>query len=486
METPLVIKSFTTENDYFAVKSLKDLRHVLLSETLKIWKIAIPVALSLLFQFLNNSSTSIYAGHLGDIQLSSFSIYQTVIFSIYFSLLLGMSNAITTLCGQAYGAGQFENAGIYLQRSWIVLITTCILLLPVHIFATPMLKLLGQEKEIADLAGKYSILVIPYMFSYAINIPITKYLQAQRKVNVIMYIAVVTLLIQNGLLYIFTHVFDWGIIGLAMASNTSGWVFSVALVIYIIGWCKEGWNGLSWMAFKDLWEFTKLSVGSSVMVCLEQWYSACIMLLAGHLDNPVIDVASYSICLNIQGWHIMLLLGISIAVSVRVSNTLGMSHPRAAKYSFLVTMFESLLLGIIFMTVIFLSKDKFASIFTKSEVMIHAASKLAYFLGISMIINTISQIISGVVIGCGWQIMVGYINLACYYIVGLPIGIFLGFHQHLGVKGLWGGTMCGMILQILVLLVIIYRTNWTKEVEQTANRMRIWSSNQEQPSEGTD
>src|SRR4051812_1914634 len=108
-----------------------------------------------------------------------------------------MSNAITTLCGQAYGAGQFENAGIYLQRSWIVLITTCILLLPVHIFATPMLKLLGQEKEIADLAGKYSILVIPYMFSYAINIPITKYLQAQRKVNVIMYIAVVTLLIQN-------------------------------------------------------------------------------------------------------------------------------------------------------------------------------------------------------------------------------------------------------------------------------------------------
>ncbi|CAK8532575.1 unnamed protein product [Lathyrus sativus] len=54
METPLVIQSFTSENDYLAVKSLKDLKHVLWSETLKIWKIAIPVALSLLFQFLNN------------------------------------------------------------------------------------------------------------------------------------------------------------------------------------------------------------------------------------------------------------------------------------------------------------------------------------------------------------------------------------------------------------------------------------------------
>ncbi|XP_058750025.1 protein DETOXIFICATION 34-like isoform X3 [Vicia villosa] len=446
METPLVIKSFTTENDYLAVKSLKDLKHVLLSETLKIWKIAIPVALSLLFQFLNNSSTSIYAGHLGDIQLSSFSIYQTVICSIYFSLLYGMSNAITTLCGQAYGAGQFQNAGIYLQRSWIVLITTCILLLPVHIFATPVLKLLGQEREIADLAGKYSILMIPYMFSYAINLPLMKYLQSQSKVNVIMYIAIVTLLIQNGLLYTFINVFDWGIIGLAMASNVSGWVFSGALVIYTIGWCKEGWNGFSLMAFRELWEFIKLSIGSCVMICLEQWYSACIILLAGHLDNPVIDVGSFSICFNIQGWHVMLLLGASTAVSVRVSNTLGMSHPRAAKYSFLVTMFETLLLGIIFMTVIFLSKDKFAIIFTNSEDMIHAASELAYFLGISMILNTVSQIISGVIIGCGWQVMVGYINLACYYIVGLPIGFFLGFHQHLGVKGLWGGTMCGMIL----------------------------------------
>jgi MATE family multidrug resistance protein len=38
------------------------------------------------------------------------------------------------------------------------------------------------------------------------------------------------------------------------------------------------------------------------------------------------------------------------------------------------------------------------------------------------------------VVGCGWQVMVGYINLACFYIVGLPIGLFLGFNQHLGVK----------------------------------------------------
>jgi multidrug resistance protein, MATE family len=206
-----------------------------------------------------------------------------------------MSNALATLCGQAYGAGKFQNAGIYLQRSWIVLFTTCIFLLPIHLYATLILKLLGQEKEIADLAGKYAILLIPYMFSFAVNLPLVKFLQAQSKVNVIMYIAMVTLLIQNVLLYIFISVFDWGMIGLAMASNISGWIFSIALVIYAIGWCKEGWNGLSWMAFRELWEFTKLSFGSSVMICLEQWYTTIIILLAGYLDNPVIALGSYSI-----------------------------------------------------------------------------------------------------------------------------------------------------------------------------------------------
>ncbi|RZB61618.1 Protein DETOXIFICATION 34 isoform D [Glycine soja] len=436
METPLVIQKFTSESDYLPVKSLKDLKFVLWTETVKIWRIAFPMALSALLQFLTISSTSIYAGHLGDIELSSISVYQGVISAIYFDLLFGMSSALVTLCGQAFGAGQIQSTCIYVQRSWIILTATCIILLPIYTF-----------------------------------------LQAQIKVKVITCIALAVLVIQNVLLYIFINVFGWGTTGLAMVTNITGWVYAMALVVYTIGWCKEEWTGFSWMAFRDLWSFAKLSLASSVMSCLEQWYGTCIILLAGLLDNPVIDVGSYSICFNVQGWHTMLLLGISVAISIRVSNTLGMSHPRAAIYSFCVTMFQSLLLGIVFMIAIFLSKDEFAKIFTDSEDMIRAVADLAYLLGVSMVINSASQVMSGVAVGSGWQVMVGYINLACYYVVGLPIGIFLGFNQHLGVKGLWGGTMCGRILQMLALLIIIWKTNWSKEVEQTAHRMRIWSIN---------
>ena len=206
-----------------------------------------------------------------------------------------MSTALGTLCGQAYGAGQTQSLAIYVQKSWIVLAVTCLILLPLYIYATPVLKLLGQEDDIANLAGKYSILVIPHMFSYVINFPTQRFLHAQSKVNVIMCIAFVALLIHNGLLYVFIYVFGWGLFGAAMANNVSTWVIALAQVIYAVSWCKEDWSGFSWLAFRDILEFAKLSICSSVMICLEQWYSTFIIILAGQLDNPIIAVGSYSI-----------------------------------------------------------------------------------------------------------------------------------------------------------------------------------------------
>lgn len=81
--------------------------------------------------------------------------------------------------------------------------------------------------------------------------------------------------------------------------------------------------------------------------------------------------------------------------SVRVSNELGSGHPRAAKYSVIVTCIESLCIGIIFASIILLTKDRFAIIFTDSEEMKEAVSRLAFLLGITMVLNSVQPVISG-------------------------------------------------------------------------------------------
>lgn len=42
--------------------------------------------------------------------------------------------------------------------------------------------------------------------------------------------------------------------------------------------------------------------------------------------------------------------------------------------------------------------------------------------------------IEGVAVGCGWQAFVAYVNVGCYYVVGVPVGTLLGLKFNLGAK----------------------------------------------------
>ncbi|CAN1237263.1 Protein DETOXIFICATION 34 [Linum grandiflorum] len=260
------------------------------------------------------------------------------------------------------------------------------------------------------------------------------------------------------------------------------WLILLAQVVYVVGWCKEGWTGLSWLAFKDLWGFLKLSIASAVMICLEIWYFMVLIVLTGHLEDPVIAVGSLSICMNINGWEGMLFIGINAAISVRVSNELGSGHPRATKYAVIVTCAESLLIGLLSAGTILATRNDFAVIFTNSIEMRKAVADLAYLLGITMVLNSIQPVISGTdffAVGGGWQALVAYINLFCYYVVGLPLGFLLGYKTSLHVKGIWLGMIFGTFLQTLILICIICKTNWNKEVEQASERMKRWGAGNE-------
>ncbi|KAG9157931.1 hypothetical protein Leryth_000095 [Lithospermum erythrorhizon] len=479
-EAPSAALVYDKEGDYSLVKSIEEAKILVHVESWKLWSIAGPIAFNILCNYGINSFTNIFVGHIGDLELSAVAISLSVIQNFAFGFLLGMASALETLCGQAFGAGQIDMLGVYMQRSWIILTGACILCLsPLYIFATPILKLLGQRDDIADLAGTFSIQILPQMVSLAFNFTTQKFLQAQSKVAVLAWVGFVALFVHIGLLLLFIKAFDWGTTGAAAAYDLSAWGISLAQMIYIFGWCRDGWRGLSWLAFKDILPFLRLSIASAVMLCLEIWYFMSIIVLTGHLEDPVLAVGSLSICMNINGWEGMLFIGINAAVSVRVSNELGSGHPIAAKYSVYVIIVQSLLIGLIAMALIMAFRNHFAVIFTDSKDMQKAVADLAYLLAITMVLNSVQPVISGVAVGGGWQGLVACINLFCYYVVGLPLGFLLGYKQNWGVQGIWIGMIFGTALQTLILLLIIWRTNWSEEVEQASERMKKWGGQDE-------
>ncbi|KAK8526114.1 hypothetical protein V6N13_017179 [Hibiscus sabdariffa] len=450
-------------------------------ESKLLFHLAAPAVIVYMINYLMSMSTQIFSGHLGNLELAAASLGNTGIQVFAYGLMLGMGSAVETLCGQAFGAHKYDMLGIYLQRSAVLLTLTGILLTVLYIFSKPILILLGESVEIASAAAVFVYGLIPQIFAYALNFPIQKFLQAQSIVAPSAYISTATLVIHLVISWVAVYKIGLGLFGASLVLSLSWWVVVVAQFVYIVksDKCKYTWNGFSVQAFTGLPGFFKLSAASAVMLCLETWYFQILVLLAGLLENPELALDSLSICMTVSGWVFMISVGFNAAASVRVGNELGAGHPKSAAFSVVIVTMFSFIISVAAAIIIMFLRHVLSYGFTEGEVVAEAVSDLCPLLALTLILNGIQPVLSGVAVGCGWQTFVAYVNVACYYVVGIPLGSVLGFYFNLGAKGIWSGMIGGTAIQTLILVWVTFRTDWEKEVVEAKNRLDAWEDKKE-------
>ncbi|XP_078156819.1 protein DETOXIFICATION 27-like [Carex rostrata] len=445
-------------------------------ESKKLWRIVGPAIFQRVVIYGMGVITQAFAGHLGDLELAAYSI-STVITGFNFGLFLGMASALETLCGQAYGAKKYHMLGVYLQRSWIVLFLFAVMLLPIYIYTTPLLKLCGQSENLAEMAGKITIWQIPQHFANALMFPINRYLQSQLKNWVTAACAAVALVTHITLSWLFLFKWQYGLVTAVLILNNSWWLIVFGMFFYVVcGGCPDTWKGFSMEAFADMWEFVKLSTSSGVMLCLENWYYWVLVLLTGYLPNAELAVDALSICISISTWELMIPLAFFAGTGVRVANELGAGKGQAAKFAMIVSVVTSLLIGIFFWAMILAFHDKIALFFTSSTAVLNEVDKLTVLVAFTILLNSIQPVLSGVAVGSGWQSVVAYVNIGSYYLIGVPFGIFLGWTFNYGVLGIWSGMIGGTFVQTIILAVLTMRSNWTEEANKASRRISRWSS----------
>ncbi|GLU23299.1 hypothetical protein SLE2022_393190 [Rubroshorea leprosula] len=446
-----------------------------------LFRLAAPAVVVYLLNNVTSMSTQIMCGHLGNLELAAASLGNNGIQIFAYGLMLGMGSAVETLCGQAYGAHKYEMLGIYVQRSTILLMATGIPLTVIYVFCKQLLLLLGESESIASSAALFVYGLIPQIFAYAANFPIQKFLQAQSIVFPSAYISAATFTMHLLLSWVAIFKLGWGLLGAALVLSFSWWVIVVAQFVYILvsKKCKRTWQGFSLQAFSGLWEFLKLSVSSAVMLCLETWYYQILVLIAGLLKNAEIVLDALSICMTIWGWVYMIAVGFNAAASVRVSNELGAGHPKSASFAVVVVTLSCLFIALIFAILVLVLRHVISYAFTSGSTVADAVSELAPYLAISILLNGVQPVLSGVAVGCGWQTFVAYVNVGCYYFIGIPLGCVLGFKFDLGAKGIWSGMLGGTVVQTLILLYVTFRTDWVQEVEKAKNRLFQWEDKKE-------
>ena len=90
-----------------------------------------------------------------------------------------MAGALETLCGQAYGAEQYQKLGIYTYADVFSLILVCLPISLLWTFLDKILIIIGQDPSISHKAGKFAIWLVPLLDPYAILQLLVRYLQAQ-------------------------------------------------------------------------------------------------------------------------------------------------------------------------------------------------------------------------------------------------------------------------------------------------------------------
>ncbi|KAL0343388.1 UNVERIFIED_CONTAM: protein DETOXIFICATION 14 [Sesamum angustifolium] len=435
--------------------------------------IALPMIVATVSQYLLRVSPMFMLGHLNELSLSSASIATSLCNVTGFSVLFGMASALETLCGQAYGAGQYLRVGTFTYGAILCLFLVCIPVSLLWIYTEKLLLLFGQDPLISAEAGKFAIWLIPTLFPYAILQALVRYLQTQSVILPMLWSSLVSLCFQLALCWAFIFKLNLGNAGAALSIGISYWVNVILLVLYMkySTNCKKTLSSFSKDVFVTVREFFQFAIPSAVMVCLEWWSFELVILLSGVLPNPQLETSVLSICLTITSLHYHIPYSFGAAASTLISNELGAGKPQAARVALCAVLVLSVAELLIASITIFICRGIMGYAFSDEKEVVDHVREMVPFLCISIIMDSLQAVLSGVARGSGWQHIGAYVNLGAYYLVGIPVALLLGFVLHLKGEGLWSGLVAGATVQSLLLSLITGLTNWEKQAREARERI---------------
>ncbi|XWS09420.1 hypothetical protein CRYUN_Cryun40dG0083200 [Craigia yunnanensis] len=211
--------------------------------------IALPLIVAYVFIYSMTLVSVMFAGHLGELELA------------------GLSGALETLCGQAFGAKMYRQLRVYLQTSCQISFIVCIIISVLWFFTEHILDLLRQDPDVANTAALYVKYLIPGLFAFGFVQNIMRNFQAQGITFPLVLFSGIPFGIHFGILYPLVHRTTMGLKGAALAASISIWISFLLLAFYVI-FSKnfdKTWKGLSFASFHYIFTILKLAIPSAAM-----------------------------------------------------------------------------------------------------------------------------------------------------------------------------------------------------------------------------
>jgi MATE family multidrug resistance protein len=185
-----------------------------------------------------------------------------------------------------------------------------------------------------------------------------------------------------------------------------------------------------------------LGLPVAVHMGLEMWAFSAAALLAGWLGS--VPLAAHTVALNMAALAFMMPLGISQGAVTRVGNLIGARRPAEAQRAAWVALAMGAGVMTLSATAFVLFRHALPRVYTPDPGVIALCAGILPIAAAFQIFDGTQVVGCGVLRGMGRTRPAALFNFLGYWVLGLPLGAWLGFRADLGLAGVWWGLCFGL------------------------------------------
>lgn len=412
-------------------------------------KLGAPIVATQLLQMSLNFVDTVMAGNLSALDLAGVAIGNALYMPIAVFCMATLI-AINPIVSEHLGARRFDEIGKSArQLFWLIIMLT----IPCF-FMTRNLDLLmsltGVTPEIIPISSGYlkaiSWGLLP-LFSYA---GIRYFSEGLSVTTPAMIIAALSVILNIGANYIFMYgIFGFEGMGAIGAGYATSLVNFFAAITFIIFTAKfkpfKRFNifaktkGPDPIVFREL---LKIGLPNGASSTMEVLLFASVSILMGTLS--VEASASHQIAINVASTIFMIPFGLSIAISQRVGFSIGQGSMKNARFRGFVGIIICGSIMILTALVLFTIPDKIIAIYTDDPLVSTLSVSLLFMAGLFQISDGLQVGAFGALRGLKDTRRPMIVNFISYWLIGFPVGYYLGIISDFGSEGLWIGLVSGL------------------------------------------
>jgi MATE family multidrug resistance protein len=432
-------------------------------ETLRsLLKLSLPSIVAQLGQVALSVVDASFAAKLGVEALDAVTLGSTFQVSIMLPLS-GIVMGMGPLVSQAEGARRSEQAGLVLQRGVVIAVLLSLLVLCAWREAEAALIAFGQTPALAHQAGLY---VDTQLFSapgFLLYSALATYLSARG----IVHVGIIAMIVANlfnavvAFCLMFGHLGmpALGIQGAAIATGLTELLLPIVTALLMVHskLCVGGWIPWSLRAFAPRGVLHQLRFGlpNGLTYALELWAFQLGTILAGRLDPT--SLAAHAITLNLASLSFMVPLGFASGASALVGQLIGAGkreRAQAAAHACLVVLATYALCAC---ALFVFGRALLPGLYSSDPEVVRAAAAILPLAGLLQLFDGLSAGGSAILRAMGHAKLTALTNLLAYFVVGIPLALFLSAPTRLGLAGIWLGYAAGLALVALFLVTRVCR-----------------------------